>query len=117
MLLLLMALHGMECLFGQLGSAVLAVSPLPTPQPTQRGTERETEKALMLWKHHSPTAKSGDGFINAVLIINLKQTTIGAAIRKIDSIPARPSTVNNVVNTKTKKGQTQLSNKGLAIFV
>lgn len=113
MLLLLMALHGMECLFGQLGSAVLAVSPLPAPQPTQRGTERETEKALMLWA----TAKSGDGFINAILVTNLKQTTIGAAMRKIDSIPARPSTVNNVVNTKTKTGQTQLSNKGLAIFV
>uniref|UniRef100_A0A8C0EEM0 Centrosomal protein 192 n=1 Tax=Bubo bubo TaxID=30461 RepID=A0A8C0EEM0_BUBBB len=58
-LLLSMMLHGMDSPFGQLGSAVLIVSPpylLPTPSLLSGVTEWEMEKALTLCKHCSATA-------------------------------------------------------------
>jgi len=54
-------LYGMEYLFGQFGSAVLAVSPpnfLTTPSLFTKGAEREKEKVLTLCKHCSATART-----------------------------------------------------------
>ena len=79
--------HSMECPFGQLGSAVPAVSPpnsLCTPSLLTGEGGWEAEKALALCKHCP--------IINTVSSTNPKQSPVSATMKKTNSIPAKSST-------------------------
>lgn len=62
---------------------------LAHPQPTHCRAEWEWEKALMLCKH-KPVVKTLC-VISTVLATNPKHSTVQAALKKVDSLPAGPS--------------------------
>ena len=94
-LLLSMTLYHMGYPFGEFGSTVPAVSP-PSLLPTQSlpytvATEWKTEKALMLCKYCSPITKTLLCYQHR-FSHKSKHSTTGAAMKTVNSIPARPST-------------------------
>jgi len=93
-LLLSMTSYGTEYPPGQLRSAVLAVtapSLLPTPSLLTGRAKQDTETALTLCKHCSAIPKTLVCY--SVSVTNQKHHTTWAAMKKIYSIPARPSTL------------------------
>lgn len=90
-----MTLYHMEYSFREFGSPVPAVSPpslLPTHLlPCTVEAERETEKALMLCKHCLSIPKTLVCYQHW-FSHKSKHSTIGVAMKKVKSIPARPST-------------------------
>jgi len=96
-----MTSYGMEYPCAQLGSAVLAVSPLNslcTPSPLAGGVVGEAEKALTLCKHCLARTKTSL-YVNAVSSTKSEHSFIPTA-KKINSIPAQNSTLLEDLNVK-----------------
>jgi len=90
-----MTLYGKEYLFAQVGSAVPAASPpslLPIPGLLAAGQSEEQRRP---WPCAITAQQQLKDWcvINTALVTNLKHSTIRAAMKKINSIPARLSTV------------------------
>lgn len=92
-LLLTVTLYDMKQSFGQFASIIMAVSPpslLPNLSLLVWGL---CEKQRSLWRCTSSFSGSAKTLfvINTGLVTNLKQSTSGNAMKKINSFPARPS--------------------------
>lgn len=97
----------MEWLFGQSGSAVLAVSPLsvlPTPSLLLGGREQheKPKQALMPCKQCSVIPKTFM-FINTAVVTNPNHSTIWIAVKKVHSVAARPGTAVEVEDYQRRR--------------
>lgn len=87
-----MILYGMKYFFDQFRSTGLAVTPsrsLPTPSLLTEGTEQTTEKASKLCKGYLVIPKPTLCYQHC---FGHKCKTLPAAVKKMNSIPTRPST-------------------------
>lgn len=102
LLLLGMTLYGIERTFGQPRTVVLAVCPphfLPACSLLSAGVLRKKGK---LWHYTSSAQEQPKRWcvINAGLVTNRKHSPIGATMKKVNSIPVRPSTVHLEISVK-----------------
>lgn len=95
LLLLSTATYKVEDSFGQIGSTVPTVSsPTFLPTPSLLAVRGKNEEQKRCWCCATTVRQQPKHWcaVNTILVINLKRGIIQAAMRKVNTIPSRPST-------------------------